>query len=191
MLYIYCYIYGCEYDVQFNASKSLIMYFDSRNVNFAREMTLGRTKLNFATSCKYHGHVIFNNLSDQADIQAKVRLFYVKSNMLHQKCHYCSSVVKNKLFTAYFSNVYMCALWVNYRKAVFQHFIVTYNNSYRMLNRLPVRCSASHMFAAANVNSCKCVTRNAIYSLIKSIYSGETYCTSKLRIHWIASLFLV
>ena len=31
-----CYIYGCEYDVQFNASKSLIMYFDF-------EITLGRT----------------------------------------------------------------------------------------------------------------------------------------------------
>ena len=45
-----CYIYSCEYDVQFNVSKSLIMYFDSRNANLAREMTLGRTKLNFATS---------------------------------------------------------------------------------------------------------------------------------------------
>ena len=77
-----CYIYGCEYDVQFNASKSLIMYFDSRNTNVAREMTLGRTKLNFATSCKYY--VICNDLSDEADIQAKVRLIYAKSNMLRK-----------------------------------------------------------------------------------------------------------
>ena len=80
-----CYIYGCEYDVQFNASKSLIMYFDSRNANFAREITLGRTKLNFSTSCKYLGHVICNDLSDEADIQAKVRLIYAKSNMLRKK----------------------------------------------------------------------------------------------------------
>ena len=173
---------------------------DSRNANFAREITLGRTKLNFATSCKYLGHVICNDLSDEADIQAKVRLIYAKSNMLRQHFHYCSSAVKNKLFTAYFSNVYMCALWVNYRKAVFQHFIVAYNNSYSILNRLPMRCSASHMFAAANVNSCKCVTRNAIYSLmtriekslnpiIQAIVICDTYGTSKLRIHWIASLY--
>ena len=47
-----CYIYGCEYYVQFKAPKSLIKYFDSRNANCAREMTLGRTKFNFATSCK-------------------------------------------------------------------------------------------------------------------------------------------
>ena len=64
-----CYIYGCEYDVQFNASKSQIMYFVSRNANFASEMTLGRTKLNFATSCQYLGHVICNDLSDEANIQ--------------------------------------------------------------------------------------------------------------------------
>ena len=56
------------------------------------------------------------------------------------------------------------------------------------------------MFAAANVNSWKCVTRNAIYSLmtridkslnpiIQAIVICDTYCTSKLRIHWIASLY--
>ena len=103
-----CYIYGCEYDVQFNASKSLIIYFDFRNVNLARERTLGRTNLNFATSCTYFGHVICNDLSDEADIQAKIRLIYGKSNILRQTFHVCSSVVKNKLFTAFFNNVYTC-----------------------------------------------------------------------------------
>ena len=47
----------------------------------------------------------------------------------------CSTAVKVKLFTAYFNNVYMCALWVNYRKTAFQQFKVAYNNSYRILNR--------------------------------------------------------
>ena len=65
------------------------MYFVSRNANFAREMTLGRTKINFATSCKYLGHVICNDLSDEADIQAKDRLIYAKSNMLSQNVQYC------------------------------------------------------------------------------------------------------
>ena len=63
-LFDYCYIYGCECDVQFNASKSLIMYFDSRNANLAIEITLRRTKLNIATSCKYIGHGICDDLSD-------------------------------------------------------------------------------------------------------------------------------
>ena len=85
-------------------------------------MTLGGKKLNFATSCKYLGHVISNNLSDESDMQAKVRLLYAKSNMLRQKFHFCSTAVKNKLFTAYFGNIYMCALWVNFRKVNIEQF---------------------------------------------------------------------
>ena len=45
------YMYCCEYDVQFNASKSQIMYFGSRNANFAREITLGRTNVQISWTC--------------------------------------------------------------------------------------------------------------------------------------------
>ena len=107
-----------------------------------------------------------NDLSDQANIQAKVRLIYAKSNMLRQHFHFRSSAIRLQLFTAYFSNVYVCALSVNYRKAFSKHFIVSYNNSYIILNSLAMRCIASHFFSTANVNSCKCVTRNGIYSLM-------------------------
>ena len=98
--------------------------------------------------------IICNDLSDDADLKAKSRQMYAKSNTLRQKLHMCSTAVKVKLFTAYFSNVYMCALRVNYRKTTFHQFIVPYNNSYRILNRLPMRCSASGMFATDNVNYC-------------------------------------
>ena len=80
-------------------------------------LALGGKKLNFATSCKYLGNVVCNDLSDEADIQAKVRLLYAKSNMFRKKFHFCSTAIKNKLFAAYFSNIYMCALWVNCKKA--------------------------------------------------------------------------
>ena len=40
---------------------------------------------------------------------------------------------------------------------MFQQFVVAYNNAYRILHLLPVRCSDSHMFATARVNSCKSV----------------------------------
>ena len=101
---------------------------------------------------------------------------------------------------SYIYNVYMCALWVNYRKTAFQQFKVAYNNSYRILNRLPMRCSASNMFANGNVNSCACVLRKSIYSLmtrihaslnpiVNSIVRGDVYCTSALRIQWVSQLY--
>ena len=97
--------------------------------------------------------IICNDLSDDADLKAKSRQMYAKSNTLRQKFHMCSTAVKVKLFTAYFSNVDMCALWVNYRQTAFHQLKVAYNNSYLILNRLPMRCTASGMFASDNVKS--------------------------------------
>ena len=112
---------------------------------------------------------------------------YAKSNILRQKVHICSTAVKVKLFTAYFSNVYTCALWVNSRKTTFHQFIVAYNNIYRILNRLPMRCSAGGMLATDIVNSCTCVIRKSNYSImtrldtslntiVKSIVGGGAMC---------------
>ena len=185
--------YGCNYDIEYNPSKSSIMYIDSRKAGNARSMTIGGKILNVVTAFSYLGHIICDDLSDEADLKAKSRQMYAKSNTLRNKFHMCSTAVKVKLFTAYFNNVYMCALWVNYRKTAFQQFKVAYNNSYRILNRLPMRCSASNMFANGNVNSCACVLRKSIYSLmtrihaslnpiVNSIVRGDVYCTSALRI---------
>ena len=200
--------YGCNYDIEYNPSKSSIMYIDSRKAGNARSMTIGGKILNVVTAfsylghiiCEYLGHIICDDLSDEADLKAKSRQMYAKSNTLRNKFHMCSSAVKVKLFTAYFNNVYMCALWVNYRKNAFQQFKVAYNNSYRILNRLPMRCSASNMFANGNVNSCACVLRKSIYSLmtrihaslnpiVNSIVRGDVYCTSALRIQWVSQLY--
>ena len=49
---------------------------------------------------------------------------------------------------------------------------VAYNNSYRILNRLPMRSSASRMFASDNVNSCTCVICKSMYSLMTRIYTS-------------------
>ena len=149
--------YGCNHDIEFNPSKSCVMYIDSRKAGNAQSMTLGGKILNVVTSFSYLGHTICNDLYDDADLKAKARQMYAKSKTLRQKCHTCSTAVKVKFFTAYFSNVYTCALWVNYRKTTFHNFMVAYNNSYRILNRLPLRCSASGMFATDTVNYCTCV----------------------------------
>ena len=47
-----------------------------------------------------------------------------------------------------------------------QHLIGSYNNAFRILRNLPMRCSARFMFAAAVVDSCKTRIRKSIYSLI-------------------------
>ena len=58
-------------------------------------------------------------------------------------------------FSCYCSNVYLCSLWVKFRKSVLKRFIVAYNNAFRIMHGLSMRCSASFMFANARVDSCQ------------------------------------
>ena len=83
------------------------MYFDFRNANLAREMTLGGKKLNLATS---YNIFICNDFSDEANIQAKMRLLYAKSKMLRKKYHFCSSGYKIQAIYCIFQYImyYVC-----------------------------------------------------------------------------------
>ena len=68
--------------------------------------------------------------------------------------------MKNRLFSSYCNNLYLCALWTKYRKSSIRHFIVSYNNAYRILHNLPMRCSASFMFANVVVDNIPRVLEN-------------------------------
>ncbi len=115
----------------------------------------------------------------------------------------CVPLLSRSSFSQHTSVMFRgCALWVNYRKTTFHQFIVAYNNSYRILNILPMICSASGMFATDNVNSCTCVIRKSIYSLttriftstnpiVKTIVGGDVYCTSALGNLWISLLYTI
>ena len=63
-----CYKYGCKHDVQYNAMKSVTMYIDSRRAGYAKCRRLADTTLTIVNKYKYLGHVISNDLSDDADI---------------------------------------------------------------------------------------------------------------------------
>ena len=129
---------------------------------------LGEAPLAVTNSYKYLGHIITDNLSDEADLEDKERGLYRRCNVLLRTFHFCSEEVKNKLFTCYWlycSNVYLCQLWVKFRKSCMHHFIVSYNNAFRILLCLPMRCSASGMFASSGVNSCQTLIRRSVYSL--------------------------
>ena len=57
------------------------MYFESRKADNARDMSLSVNLLTFVDTYKYIGHIILNDLDDDADMQAKVNMLYAKSNI--------------------------------------------------------------------------------------------------------------
>lgn len=193
------YEHGTLNDIIFNSQKSQLMFFDTMKIGQVPNITLGESLLTVSTSYKYLGHVITNDLSDEADIEQKIRSLYIRCNVLLRQFYFCSEQVKNKLFSCYCSNVYLNSLWVKYRKATIQRFIVSYNNAFRILHSLPRRCSASHMFATSRVDSCKTRIRRSIYSLmnrlsasnnsiVRSIIHSDVHITSALHTSWLRAL---
>ena len=137
--------YGTENDIIFNGTKSQVMFLDTRKTGNVTSIRLGDIALNFTSSYKYLGHIITNDLSDDADIKEKIGSLCARSNrsnMLLRKFHFCSDDVNNKLFSSYCSNLYLCSLWAKYKSACTRRFIVAYSNGYIILHSLPMRCSA-------------------------------------------------
>ena len=193
------YTYGCEYDILFNSQKSQLVIFDTMRLGYNGNIILGEAPLAVTNSYKYLGHIITDNLSDEADLEDKERGLYRRCNALLKTFHFCSEEVKNKLFTCYCSNVYLCSLWVKFRKSCMCHFIVSYNNAFRILYCLPMRCSASGMFASSVVNSCQTLIRRSVYSLqcrlpaslnsiVRSIINCDVHLTSSLHTAWLYTL---
>ena len=111
------YTYGCEYDILFNSQKSHLMIFDTMILGYNGNIMLGEAPLTVTNSYKNLVHIITDNLSDEADVEDKERGLYRRCNALLRTFHFCSDEVKNKLFTCYCNNVYLCSLWVNFRKS--------------------------------------------------------------------------
>ena len=86
------------------------MFYDTLKIGEAANIMLGDTVLNVVQTYRYLGHIITNNLSDEADMEDKMRGLYARSNMLRRKFYFCSDQVKNKLFSAYCNNIYVFAM---------------------------------------------------------------------------------
>ena len=85
-------------DIIFNSSKSQVMFFDTLKCGHMKNIMLGQNTLHVTKSYTYIGHIITDNLCDEADIKAKVGFIYGRSNILLRKFYFCSERVKNAIF---------------------------------------------------------------------------------------------
>ena len=166
-------------------TKSQVMCYDIKICQVVSIMLVD-TVLSVAQTYRYLGHT--NSLSEEADMEDKTRGLYAsRSNRLCFAGSLISDQVKNKL-------------WVSYRKRCMRQFILSYNDSFRILRRLPMKCSASAMFASSNVDSWQARIRRSIYSLrcrldvsfnliTHSIINSDVHVTSKLYSICIATLY--
>ena len=144
-----CAKYGELFNFTYNAKKSFCMVIDNKlqDMKNAHCIQLNKHPLPYTTKCKYLGHIINNNLTDDDDIARKKRCLYAQANVSAQKFCLCNISTNIILFQVYLAPMYTSSLWCKLKKYSLKSIIVAYNNSLRILINLPSRCSASFMFA--------------------------------------------
>ncbi|XP_059055935.1 uncharacterized protein LOC131849827 [Achroia grisella] len=162
-----CEQYTMKHGLKYNTNKSEFMFFGlgGKNPTIPPIMLYG-VPINRVAKFKYLGHIITDDLKDNADIERERRALAVRGNMLSRRFARCSTEVKITLFKAYCQSFYTSSLWVNYTQQAYSALRVQYNNVFRMLLRLPRFCSASTMFAGASTDDLYAIRRKRIASLL-------------------------
>ena len=153
---------------------------------------------------KYLGHIISEDMSDDADVFRQVKCLYIGSTRQYYIEEICKLQHKRKLvvFKTYCSCLYTSQLWRTCLSRTMNRLKVAYNDSLRMVLGIPRYCSASEMFAYTDVPSCQCVIRLNIYSFMKriqcmnneivhSIVHSDLIFSSLLWLNWRRRLFFV
>lgn len=122
---------------------------------------------------RYLGHIVTEDLHDDADIERERRALAVRCNMLARRFAKCSDAVKKTLFRAFCQCFYTCQLWVNFTRRAWSRIRVQYNDAYRILMKYPRYSSASGMFAAAGVSDFFAIIRTRTAGFWARIKTSE------------------
>ena len=164
-----CCNYAADHDIIYNETKTQCMRITSNPHHF-REPTifLGQHRLQFVTQFPYLGHIITNDLKDDADIEHRRRKLCALGNMITRRFAFCNRDTKLTLFRSFCYSVYGSHLWANYRSEPRRRIKVTHNDILRRLTNTPRsrNHSASAMFAACNLRTLKEIIRHSMSSLI-------------------------
>ncbi len=101
------------------------MHFKIKPVNI---IYLNGVRIAIDSHCKYLGHIVSDDLSDNRDLNRQLRSVYSRSTILLQTFGACLPNVKQHLFMTYCGEMYTIQLWCRYTKNRIKQTIVAYNN---------------------------------------------------------------
>ncbi|XP_026319562.1 uncharacterized protein LOC113230047 [Hyposmocoma kahamanoa] len=135
--------YAESHGLAYNVKKTVYMVFKAGNkcptkVGLVPPVLLNGVTLKRVFQFKYLGHLVTEDLRDDADMERERRALSVRANMLVRRFARCTDTVKITLFKAFCTSLYT----------------------------LPRFCSASSMFADARVDDFDAVWRKKTASLL-------------------------
>ena len=182
-----CLIEAKKLNILYNMKKTVCMCVQPKKwkLNRLPVLYLDGSKIEYVVKYKYLGYFIFNDLTDDADVQRQIRSMYSRANMLLRKFGKCSKDVKVQLFKSYLGNTYCSQLWANVKRTQIQKLKIAYNNSLRIFFNLPRMCSISNMFVTIGIPSYAEFSRKEIYSFWKRVEGSENLIVNSLAGSWV------
>ena len=170
-----CCDYASSHDIIYNETKTQCMSILPRNLRHIPNptITLEGHQLLFVSEFSYLGHIITNNLSDNADIEHKRRKLCALGNMITRRFSFCNTDTKLVLFRAYFYNVYGSSLWAKYTQEHLRRLRVVHNDILRRFTKTPRHHSASALFQECNVRTLIATIRFSIASLVHRLKKSD------------------
>jgi hypothetical protein len=128
---------------------------------------VGTSQLEFVTQFKYLGHIIDNDLNDDADIVREIRSLFTRCNILIliRRFSRCSLAVKLRLFRSYCICFYDSALWVHYSSQSLAKLLSCYNKCIKNFFGFAKYSSVTHMLLYLGLPSFNTVLINQRASL--------------------------
>ena len=149
-----------------NLKKTVCMVFSplhKRKVvsDFFPPLTLSGCNLSYVTQFKYLGHMIDNQLYDNADINRELKCLFARTNLLTRRFARCSKQVKLRLFRTYCMCFYDTFLWTNYHSYSFHKFASAYVKCLKIFFGFDKFSSVSAMLLDLGLPSCNTIMLNA------------------------------
>lgn len=175
MLHI-CSEFARDYNVTFNAKKTVGIYFGRSNrvEGFA---ALNGVRIEWQEKVKHLGNVIATSLTDEDDCKAKKSIFIGSVNRLIANFKHLGSNLKARLFNSYCSCFYGAQMW-KLRCSTVREIFTAWNKGVRALLRLPL---TTHRWLLGPLAGCAYVEQQLTSRTLAFLYnainsSNQTLC---------------
>ena len=133
-----CETFGVEYDVLFNAKKTMGICYSNGNCTYIRPIYLNNTVIEWKKDVKYLGNMLSHDLSDAADIEFKKGSFIAAVNRLNCVFHNVDSFTRVRLLQTYCTAWYGCQSW-QLRSPYINQLNIEWRKAVRRTLGLPTR----------------------------------------------------
>ena len=130
-----CYRFACDFDVTFNAQKTIGICFNSKWPVLGHA-ALNGVKIAWQDKVKHLGNVINARMTDDDDCKAKMGQFIGSVNKLIANFKHLELALRVKLFKSFCSSFYGSQMW-NFNCSSLLRVYTAWNKAVRVLLRIP------------------------------------------------------